>query len=126
MERNAIIIDDNGTIRKTLKKFLHDLGFEVLSEENGKNALELIKRLKPEFVFSDMLLPGIHGIEICKAIKNDPELSKTKVIMMSSLYHRSDTISGDMRCNYDAFLEKPFGFSSIEKVIRLLTSDEVD
>lgn len=126
MEKTAVIIDDNNTIRKTLKRFLHELGFEILEEEDGNKALELIKRFKPEFVFSDMLLPGIHGIEICREIKNNPELSGTRVILMSSLYKKSDTVREEMKCSYDSFLEKPFSFSEIEDLIRLLSSDELD
>ncbi len=126
MEKTAVIIDDNKTIRKTLEKFLLKLDFEVLSVEDGKKALKLIRESKPWLVFSDMLLPGIHGIEVCHQIKNDPVLAETKVILMSSLYQRSDTVRGDLKCNHDAFLEKPFSFSDIQKIINSITKEEKD
>lgn len=120
MKIKAIVVDDDRTIRKTLEKFLAELDFDVKVAENGEEGLDLIRKDKPSVVFSDMLMPGIHGIKLCRLIKEDPELFSTKIILMSSVYKRSDTAQQGLDCNYDGFLEKPFDFSGLVKVISLL------
>ncbi|MCK4889560.1 MAG: response regulator [Candidatus Aminicenantes bacterium] len=118
MKLRVVIIDDDKIIRKTLEKYFIELDFEVTVTEDGESAMKLIEENKPELVISDMLIPGTHGIEICKRIKHNPNLSGIKVILMSSVYKRSDTVSKELECNYDIFLEKPFDFNDLVGVMR--------
>jgi CheY-like chemotaxis protein len=118
MALKAVIVDDDKIIRKSLEKFLTELKFEVYAAEDGKSAMNFVEELKPDLVISDMLIPGTHGIEICRNIKTNPELSQIKVILMSSLYKRSDTTQKDLECNYDGFLEKPFDFYDLVGTLR--------
>ncbi len=118
MKIKAIVVDDDGIIRKTLEKFLTGLDFDVKVAEDGEAGLDLIKKVKPSVVFSDMLMPGIHGINLCRQIKNDPEISSIKIVLMSSVYKRSDTVQKGLECDYDGFLEKPFDHDDLVKVIR--------
>ena len=120
MKIKAIVVDDDSTIRKTLEKFLTELDFDVKVAENGVEGFDLIKKERPSVVFSDMLMPGIDGIILCRQIKEDPELSSTKVILMSSLYKRSDTVRDGLECENDDFIEKPFDFIDLIKVVRSL------
>jgi len=83
-------------------------------------AIEMIESSIPDLVICDMLIPGTHGIEICKFIKNHPGLSEIKVIMISSLYKRSDLSKGETECAYDGFLKKPFTFEDLVTEIRML------
>lgn len=120
MKIKVIVVDDDRTIRKTLEKFLTELDFDVKVAKNGEEGLELIKKEKPSVMISDMLMPGIHGVKLCRQIKEDPELSSVKIILMSSVYKRSDTVQRELECDYDGFLEKPFDFGGLVEVIRLL------
>ena len=120
MKIKAIVVDDDGIIRKALEKFLTELDFDVKVAEDGEEGFELIKKERPSVVFSDMLMPGIHGINLCRQIKKDPELSSIRIILMSSVYKRSDTVQQGLECDYDGFLEKPFDYDSLVKVIRSL------
>jgi len=116
----AIIVDDDKLVRKTLRKFLSELDFDVRTAENGEFGFQLIKKEKPEIIFSDMLMPGIDGITLCRQIKEDPDLSSAKLILMSSLYKRSDTARDGLECEYDGFMEKPFDYDDLVKIIRSL------
>ena len=120
MGLTVIVIDDDKIIRKTLEKFLLELDFIVFVAEDGKTAMDLIEKKDPDLVISDMLIPGTHGIEICRNIKQNPDLSGIKVILMSSVYKRSDTVHKELECNYDGFLEKPFDFSDLLGTIRFI------
>ena len=117
MSLKAVLIDDDKIIRKTLEKYLLDLNFSVSMADQGSTGIELIEMVKPDLVITDMLIPGTHGTEICKMIKGNAELSSTKVILMSSLYTLSDTMQEELDCNYDGFIEKPFDFDDLVKVI---------
>lgn len=120
MKLKVLIIDDDKIIRKTLEKYFIELDFDVTVAEDGETAMSLIEKNRPELVVSDMLIPGTHGIEICKKIKQNPDLSGIKVILMSSVYKRSDTVDKELECNYDIFLEKPFDFNDLVGVMRQL------
>lgn len=117
MEKKAVIIDDDKTIILTLNKFLSDQGYEVFFAEHGLRGLELVKKIKPSILFSDMLLPGLHGVEICRQIKADKELKGIKIILMTSVYKAGVYRSEDMECNADGFLEKPFGLDKVKILI---------
>ena len=117
MALKAVIIDDDKIIRKTLEKYLTDLDFSVSTADQGSSGLELVEMIRPDLVISDMLMPGTHGIEICNIIKQSEELSGIKVILMSSLYKRSDTMQEELDCEYDGFLEKPFDFNQLVSML---------
>lgn len=123
MSLKVVLIDDDKIIRKTLEKYLLDLDFSVSVADQGSAGMELIEIVKPNLVITDMLIPGIHGIEICNIIKNSAELSSTKVILMSSLYKLSDTMQKELDCDYDGFIEKPFGFNDLVKVLHSVNLD---
>jgi len=115
--KNVVIVDDDNTIILILNKFLNNLNFQVFSAENGVDGFKLIETEKPDLVISDMLIPGIHGVELCRKIKADPELKHIKVILMTSVYKGNIQRSEDLACNADGFIEKPFDFDKLKAIL---------
>jgi len=119
-EKTIVIVDDDQATLKMLEVFLSKLGYQVFCAESGTRAWELVRTKKPTFLISDMLLPGIHGVELCRKLKNDPELKDTKIILMTAVYSGGAYRSSDLNCDRDGFLEKPVDLKELKKVIQNL------
>ncbi len=120
MKKIIVVIDDDPVTLKLLEKTLINQGNSVFTAENGKLGLELVNREKPDILISDMLLPGIHGVEICRKIKESEELNQTKVVMMTSVYKDATYLLSDLECQRDGFLKKPIDLAELETVLKNL------
>jgi len=120
MSNKVVIVDDDVKIVILLEKVLTKLGFEVFSAGDGDKALALVKQEKPDLLISDMLIPGIHGIELSKTIKQDPELKDTIIILMTAVYGKLEYTSNDMNSMADKFIEKPIDVKELVNLIGTL------
>lgn len=81
MSRTILLVDDEAGIRNTLSLLLEDMGYHVVTAENGNNALDVFGRTRPPVVLTDIKMPGLDGIGLLKRIKK--EHPDTEVIMMT-------------------------------------------
>ncbi len=124
MGKTILIIDDDRTIRAMLEKTLILQGFWVYSAKDGEEGSNIAKKERPDLVICDFLIPKIHGLDVCKAIKTSPELHQTKVIMMTGVYKGSFGPTEAKNCGADDFFPKPLEMSKIvERVYELLEVD---
>ncbi len=95
-------------------------GATALQAANGKAALDLIREARPELVILDAMLPMMPGFEVCRAVKGDPVLRPTRVILSSAI-HRG-TVAADAKIAFgaDAFLEKPYRPDELNRTLKLL------
>jgi len=95
-------------------------GATVLQAANGKAALDLIREARPELVILDAMLPMMPGFEVCRAVKGDPVLRPTRVVLTSAI-HRG-TVAADAKIAFgaDAFLEKPYRPDELNRTLKLL------
>jgi CheY-like chemotaxis protein len=114
--KKAIVVDDDKKTIMLVETILAPLGYDVLSAEEGKKALAMVKAEKPNLFICDLLLPGIHGVELVNMIKGDPELEQVKVIAISAVYRQANYRLG-FDCRADAFIEKPFAMDELERLI---------
>jgi len=120
MSKKALVVDDDIKVVLIVEKVLKDLGFEVESAGDGKIAFDMIKKNKPDLLISDMLIPGIHGIELSQMIKDDPELKNIAVILMTAVYKKADYMSSSMDSKADAFVDKPIDVKTLISVVSKL------
>jgi twitching motility two-component system response regulator PilG len=80
----VMIIDDSKTIRRTAETLLQKEGCEVITAEDGFDALAKIADHKPQIIFVDVMMPRLDGYQTCALIKNNSEFRSTPVIMLSS------------------------------------------
>ena len=71
----ALVVDDSMLIRHTVCRFLEERGFAVESATNGREALEVLKRMRPDIIITDMQMPMMSGSELITAVKSDPALA---------------------------------------------------
>lgn len=107
MALEILVIDDDKVTSSMLKKLLSDRGFKVHTAFDGESGLQMAKELKPAAVICDMLLPKIHGADICQKIKTTPELKHIKVIMITAIYKEVLFRAEARQWGADLFLEKP-------------------
>jgi DNA-binding response OmpR family regulator len=83
-------------------------GHRVIGARRGELGLELIKSLKPDVLLLDLMLPDIDGWDLYYQMKNDKELSKVPIIIVSAKSEEQDAASGLRVIDNDRFIQKPF------------------
>lgn len=107
-----MVIDDSTTIRKSAEIFLKKAGFDVVSIEDGFEALSRIDDEAPDVVFIDVIMPKIDGLQACQIIKRNEKFQKTPIIFLSSKDSEFDKARGLMMGATD-YLTKPFSKDEI-------------
>jgi DNA-binding response OmpR family regulator len=115
MPKKILVVDDEPQIVKVLKAYLEKAGFQVLTAADGKVALSTFQREKPDFVILDLNLPGIDGLDVCKAIRHD---SNVPILMLTARVEEADKLIG-LELGADDYVIKPF--SPREVVARVRT-----
>jgi DNA-binding response OmpR family regulator len=117
-----IIIDDNMDYLFTMKTFLTRNGFEVDTAKDGKTGLELIKDIRPDLIMLDVMMETIYsGFEVCRQIRNDPELKKTIIFGISGMEDelglKFDKYDDADYFSPDEFFDKPIDKNALLKKI---------
>ncbi len=89
-----LVVDDSATNLQVLVRTLDGTGHRILAARDGETALEIARRVKPDLILLDVMMPGIDGFEVCRIIKRDPETRGTAVIFLSARGEVSDKVSG--------------------------------
>ncbi|MCK4263897.1 MAG: response regulator [Candidatus Aminicenantes bacterium] len=113
MSKKIVVIDDDRITLTMLEMVFSRHGFQVFSALDGAEGYELVQKEKPDILISDMLLPKIHGTELCKKIKETPELKQTKVILMTAVYKGPSFRFEARDCGADDFIEKPLDMKDL-------------
>jgi two-component system alkaline phosphatase synthesis response regulator PhoP len=102
-----LIVDDENYILHILDFSLGAEGYEVITAEDGAEAVRKTKEERPDLVVLDVMMPKVDGFEACRAIKRDPELSGTPVILLSAKGRDIDQKQG-YEAGADDYITKPF------------------
>jgi CheY-like chemotaxis protein len=79
----ALVVDDSMLIRYTVCRFLEERGFAVESATNGLEALQILERVRPDLIVTDMQMPKMSGTELITAVKKNPETAKIPIIIVA-------------------------------------------
>jgi two-component system chemotaxis response regulator CheY len=118
--KKALVVDDSKAIRQIERKYLEELGFEVLEAENGKEALEVLKE-HPDIslILLDWHMPIMNGYEFLKTIRANPQHQEIKVMMVTTENQQKSVIDAIM-AGANEYLMKPFDKEMLETKIRYL------
>lgn len=103
----VLIVDDEEDIREVMQYNLRREGYAVTAAATGEQALELLRRSKPDVVLLDLMLPGVDGLDICRRIKSAPETAHITVIMLTARAEEADMVTG-LELGADDYITKPF------------------
>lgn len=104
--RKIVIVDDDVLIRETVRLALDHAGFYVIAVGEPERALAVVRAEKPDLVIMDLYMPGSDGRELIRALKSDPEIAKTPVILFSGSDEAIDVVSG-LQSGAIEYLGKP-------------------
>ena len=119
VKRKVLVVDDEPSIAKILRKQLEVAGFEVNVGVDGEDGLAKAREWRPELILLDVMLPKLNGHEVCKALKADAELKHVTVIMLTAKAQRQDQELAQSQ-GADGFLTKPFQLSELLAKVRAL------
>ena len=119
VKRKVLVVDDEPSIAKILRKQLEVAGFEVNVGVDGEDGLAKAREWRPELILLDVMLPKLSGHEVCKALKGDAELKKIPIIMLTAKTQRQDQDLAQSQ-GADGFLTKPFQLSELLVKVRAL------
>ncbi len=127
MPETILIVDDEPSIVAPLQFLMQRNGYRVLVAQTGEQALEIIAVEKPHVVLLDIMLPGISGFDVCRMVREDRQLDKTRIVLVTAMGHRVNMAKG-LALGADAYITKPFANEAIvSKVKELLDrADETD
>lgn len=104
--KTMLLVEDNLQIREYLKQiFTHD--FEIFEADNGTDGLDMAYQLIPDIIISDVMMPGISGIELCNRVKDDPALNHIPVILLTASSSPEIKLKG-IEGGADDYISKPF------------------
>ena len=116
----VLIVDDEQHIRLLIEQTLEELedeGVELQTASDGEMALDVVRNHRPELVFLDVMMPKLNGFEVCRAIKADPALAGTTVVMLTAKGQAYDREEG-LASGADRYLTKPFDPDELLDVAR--------
>ncbi len=113
MAKTILVVDDERKIIAVLKGYLEQAGFRVLTAGDGQMALTTFRHAKPDLVILDLMLPGIDGLEVCRALRRE---SSVPIIMLTARAEEADRLIG-LELGADDYVVKPF--SPREVVLRV-------
>jgi two-component system, OmpR family, phosphate regulon response regulator PhoB len=118
-----LIAEDEGSVRSLIRMTLDSGQTEMLEVDNGACAVEVARRELPQLVFLDWSMPGMSGIEVCRALRDDPATAQIKVVMLTSRADDRDRLAG-FEAGVDDYITKPFSpLQLLDKVIEVLGPD---
>jgi two-component system, OmpR family, alkaline phosphatase synthesis response regulator PhoP len=115
MTKKILVIDDEEKIVTVLKAYLEQSGYQVVTAADGKAALTAFQREKPDFMVLDLTLPGLDGLEVCRAVRRQ---SNIPILMLTARVEEADKLMG-LELGADDYVVKPF--SPREVVARVRT-----
>jgi len=104
MRGPVLVVDDDGKLRGLLKEYLASAGFDVITAGRGEDGLRLLRSESPQIVILDVMLPGMDGFEVCRAIRRE---SSVPIIMLTARGDVTDRVVG-LELGADDYLSKPF------------------
>lgn len=119
MKKQLLIVDDDIALSTAISDYLVSQGFAVSLADNVNSALNIIQRIKPDMIITDIMMPYIDGYEFVKIVRLDDVLFDIPIILLTAKGMTQDRIKGyDLGCN--AYLTKPFSPEELLAIIHNL------
>jgi len=115
-DQKIIFIEDESDLREVIEHNLIREGYQVYSSSDGENGLQLIREKSPDLILLDLMLPGLDGLDVCRALKTDAITRAIPIIMVTAKGEESDIVLG-LGIGADDYVTKPF--STKELIARI-------
>lgn len=123
-EISILVVDDDPNSLDIVRTYLESRGYAVATALDGKEALSRLEEIQPAVVLLDVMMPGMDGWEVARLIKNHPQYSNVRVVMLTARSDFSDKHEG-LRAGADDYLVKPIRLEELgQRVERNLRARE--
>lgn len=113
----VLIVDDFSTMRRIIKNLMRDIGFNNTSEaDDGNTALPMLKSGGYDFLITDWNMPGMTGIDLLKAVRNDPDMANLPVLLVTAEAKKEQIIEA-AQAGVNGYIVKPFNVSTLKEKI---------
>jgi CheY-like chemotaxis protein len=115
----VVFVEDDAAIRKLVQAALRSSPHEIHFATNGREGLEVVERVRPDVVFTDVSMPEMDGLELCDAIRARPHLADTSVVFITASVQR-EQVDRYLAHGAVAYLAKPFSTSELRAQVERL------
>jgi DNA-binding response OmpR family regulator len=123
MSRRVLIAEDEPNIVTSLEFLLRQCACEVRVARDGEEALRLAAEFRPDLLLLDVMMPRKNGLEVCRGIRENPELERMRIVMLSARGREAEIRAG-MSLGADAYITKPFSTKELLAQVRGLLPQE--
>ncbi len=103
----VLVVDDDRDIRELVVFKLNQAGLEVMTAENGPDALATVSLLCPDVAVLDVMMPGMSGLEVARLLRADPATHSVGILLLTARVQEADVVAG-FGCGADDYVTKPF------------------
>ncbi|HYU77686.1 MAG TPA: response regulator transcription factor [Vicinamibacterales bacterium] len=114
-----LVAEDDPDIASLLAHYLRKAGFDADVVSSGRDVLPRIRTAPPDVLLLDLMLPGLDGLEVCRAVRSDENAAATPIIMVTAKAEESDRIVG-LELGADDYITKPFSPNEVVARVRAL------
>jgi two-component system phosphate regulon response regulator PhoB len=122
MVSTVLLCDDEEVLRQLVRATLDNGDYSIVEAADGDESLELARRLQPDLIVLDMMMPGRSGLEVLRELRADPETAATPVIMLTARARESDRNEA-ASAGADRYLAKPFSPLELISVVEELVAN---
>src|SRR5689334_18615369 len=105
--KKILLIEDDADLFSLLQYNLEKEGFQLTGQQTGRGALELCRKIRPDLLLLDIMLPDSDGLDICQGIRSDPDLAALPIIFLTARADETDRIIG-LEIGANDYVVKPF------------------
>ena len=105
--KKVVVVDDDDDMRELMCMLLRGR-YDVSTANDGAKGLEVVRAVRPDLLVLDLLMPIMHGFEVCQRLRADPELKHTKILISSSKSYQHDVRTAVEETGADDYIVKPF------------------
>ena len=125
--KKVLVADDEPDISEIISFNLAKEGYDVSTARDGNDALEKVKKIQPDLIILDIMMPGKTGMEVCEILRAQPEFKDTLIIFLTALNDEISQIKG-LECGADDYISKPISqkvlISRVNAIFRRTKKDE--
>jgi two-component system alkaline phosphatase synthesis response regulator PhoP len=125
--RKILVVDDEPDITEIISFNLTKEGYEVYTAKDGNEAIEKVKKILPDLLILDIMMPGKTGMEVCTLLRSQPQFQNTLIIFLTALNDENSQIKG-LECGADDYISKPISqkvlLSRVNAIFRRTQKEE--
>ena len=115
-KKTIMVVDDEPTFLKVVEDILEPESYTVIQVSGGQEALDKLKKIKPDLILLDIMMPGIDGWEVCEIVKADKETEKIPIIFVTAKSDPESRSAGSV--NAMDYITKPFEYKDFIKKVK--------